>query len=587
MPSRRRSLLQKAVAGFVGGAVLAGAAYAGTVTDLPGFDAGETLEPVSGEAASTEAKAAAAAIGEQAGDGLTPPDLSGLQRLPAGEFLVGAAVTSLAPDPARWQTEGCTQWSPIDPASLVHLPEVAANVQPRGWPRSPDCIYLGGYGIGPARAATGVDPFAGVNVRSLAITNGDEVVVWQMLDMVGFFAKYRDDLCDGCGILDIRQRIEAETGIPTKNVAIGSTHTHGGADGYGAWGGMPTWYREQIRDQVVRSAYDALRALKPATLTVGAVDARVFNGERRDTYYSTPDYGAAWLQARTRAKKPAVIATLVNFAAHPTELGDQHLLHGDWPGAMSKVLGDRLGGVGLVMEGGLGNVSPNRPRSPETDLTGDGVKDDYDDPVQMGIDFTSVIAGDIARRNGHRLMRNEIATDSRVVEHPITNWIEAGGALVGVLDREFTPGEGAGPGMPYRWSKQDPAGAGGVRACATEGPLSVKTEVSGFRIGELTVLTGPGELFSNMTEVVKSKARRDAFAGGQTMVFAQTQDSLGYIIQSFEVDPAGGALTYADVNGSPAEYEEFFMLDRCFGDHVLQTQLDIASTLDAWREPAG
>jgi hypothetical protein len=243
-------------------------------------------------------------------------------------------------------------------------------------------------------------------------------------------------------------------------------------------------------------------------------------------------------------------------------------------------MGDTFGGVGIVFEGGLGNVSPNSPRGPQGDLTGDGAVDDYDEPVQMAKDLTSVLASEITGRNGHQLRRNEIAAISQPVEHPITNWVEAAGALVGLLDRDFAPtGKGAGPAGAYTWSKQRADGLGGVRACTTSGPLTVKTEVSGFRIGELTVITGPGELFSNMTEVVKSKARRDAFAGGQTMVFAQMQDSLGYIIQSFEVDPAGGALTYADAQGHPGEYEEFFMLDRCFGDHVLQAQLDVANRL--------
>jgi hypothetical protein len=402
--------------------------------------------------------------------------------------------------------------------------------------------------------------------------------VWQMTDMVGFFSRYRDDLCDRCGILDIRETVASTTGLSVDDVAIGSTHTHGGADGYGAWGGLPRWYREQIRDQITRSAYDALRAMTPATITVGSVEARSFNGERRDTYYSTPDYGAVWLQARAKGKKQ-VVATLVNYAAHPTVLGSQSILHGDWPAAMAHTLGRTLGGVGLVFEGGLGNVSPGRPNRATTDLTGDGAVDDYDEPVQMAQDFTALIGAEI-ERGGLQLASNEMASAGAVVSHPVTNWVLAGGGVVGLLDREFTPGPAAGPGEAYTWSKQDAAGLGGTRACASTGPLSIKTPVTAFKVGELTVVTGPGELFSNMTEVVKSKVRRAALSGGQTMVFGQTQDSLGYIIQSFEVDPIGGASTYADPgNGHPGEYEEFFMLDRCFGDHVLATQLDLAGSL--------
>jgi hypothetical protein len=105
----------------------------------------------------------------------------------------------------------------------------------------------------------------------------------------------------------------------------------------------------------------------------------------------------------------------------------------------------------------------------------------------------------------------------------------------------------------------------------------VKTEVSAYRIGDLTVVTGPGELFSTMTSTVKSRARTGAQQGSVSMVFAQTQDSLGYIIQSYEVDPIGGVLTNVT---DAAEYEETFMVDRCFGDHIVVRQLFLLEELD-------
>jgi hypothetical protein len=146
-----------------------------------------------------------------------------------------------------------------------------------------------------------------VNVRSLAISNGEQTIVWQTVDLVGYFAKYRDDLCADCGILDVRRRISAETGIPVQNLAVGSTHTHGGADGYGAWGGLPDWYRTQVRDQIIAGAYDALRAMAPAVVEIGSVEARAFNSQRRDTYWSTADYGAVWLQARALGASPTTV----------------------------------------------------------------------------------------------------------------------------------------------------------------------------------------------------------------------------------------------------------------------------------------
>ena len=596
---RIRRIARKGTAAFVAGLVMVGAAWAGiglapVSTDSPAGDL-----PV----ASPEAAKAAAQLASSAEAGAFP-DLSVLAPLSGGEFYVGAAETSLAPDPTKWQTEGCfaMEQSSVERVS-DHLSEWNPQSVPPGWPKSPNCVYMGGYGVpGPARPATGVDPYAGVHVRTMAISNGTETVVWQMLDTVAYFNTYRDDLCPDCGIVDIRRAIADKSNgkVKYENIAIGSTHTHGGADGYGVWGGLPDWYRTQIRDAVIASAADALSKMQPATISVGSVDARSFNNERRDFYYSTADYGAVWLQARAKAApaseptttttargkkpttttqapppaEPAVIGTLVNYAAHPVVLGAQTLLHGDWPATASKALGRDLGGVGLVFEGGLGNVSPSRPTERKADLTGDGKYDDYDKVIEMGDDFAAFIKSDIAR--GTALTTNEIKGVNADIEHPVTNWAETGLGLTNLLDREFLPtSEGGTPASAYQWGK---GGAAPERMCTTAGPTGIRTQISGFRVGNLTVVTAPGEIFSNISEVAKSKARRGALDGGQTMVFGQTQDSLGYIIQSFEVDPVGGALTNAP-GPKHAEYEETFMLDRCFGDHVLQAQLDVIGKL--------
>jgi hypothetical protein len=590
-------LARRSVIAFLTGLLLVGTAWAGIglAPGHPSSDATSTL-PV----ASAAAVDAAAKVGAPVVDPMQPPDLSGFTtQLPAGQFLVGAGIESLAPDPAKVQWDsGATpcikeDQSLVDPG-VSTLASAMANKQTlAGWPKSPNCVYLGGYGIGPSRPATGVDPYAGVHVRSIAISNGQDTIVWQVLDMVGFFARYRSDLCpQGCGMLDIREAIAGATAnkVPVSNVVVAATHTHGGADGYGAWGGLPDWYRVQIRDQAIKSAYDALRNMKPAAISVGAVDARSFDNERRDTYFSAADYGAVWLQARQLPKKPQakpstpVVATLVNFAAHPTMLGDQTLMHSDWAGTFMKELGDLLGGEGLFIQGSLGNVSPGAPRGTSTDLTGDGQVDEYDNPVRMAKDLATFIGDDIAR-GGYTLSSNKLVAKTDTISHPATNPALVPAGLVNLLDREFLPGTpGADGPNAYTWDKDGLGNSPPGRGCATASPISVKVDISGFRIGELTVLTGPGELFGTMTEVVKSKARDGAsrvdsanrvLPAGQTMVFAQAQDTLGYVIQHFEVDAAGGLTS----NANMGEYEEEFMVDRCFGDHVLDTQLQLAGEL--------
>jgi hypothetical protein len=223
-------------------------------------------------------------------------------------------------------------------------------------------------------------------------------------------------------------------------------------------------------------------------------------------------------------------------------------------------------------------VSPSSPVQTTTDFTGDRKIDGYDQVIQMGTDFATFIGRNIAQ-GGHVLTDNTIIARTQTILHPSTNGAEVGGAIAGLLDRDFTPGSdgAAGPGA---YVSQTP-GAIIARRCTTAGPIQVRADVSGYRIGDLIVLTAPGEIFGTQSIVAKSQIRRAATTGGETMVFGQTQDSLGYIIQSFEVDPAGGLSSNIDTqgNGDVGEYEEEFMVDRCFGDHVLETMLAVGRGL--------
>jgi hypothetical protein len=82
---------------------------------------------------------------------------------------------------------------------------------------------------------------------------------------------------------------------------------------------------------------------------------------------------------------------------------------------------------------------------------------------------------------------------------------------------------------------------------------NLRTPRGGYRLAD------PTSLFSNISEVVRERADANTVA----MTFGQANDALGYIIQSFEFDYAGNAVTeYGTTTG---EYEEVFSIDHCFG----------------------
>ncbi|MGH7858878.1 MAG: hypothetical protein ACREQY_16250 [Candidatus Binatia bacterium] len=511
-------------------------------------------------------------------------------------FQVGAAKVSLAPDPAKWQTSGCTTYGVDAPAQSPNEDHLLPSLSDlHGWPAaSPDCVYLGGFGLGPVKPAAHIG-HGGVWIRAVAISNGQKTFVYGIADLVGWFARYDGRVCpsDDCGIRDIRERIATQHGLDVGDVILGATHTHHGADAYGGWGGIPVWYREQIRDAAVQAASDAIAAMTPATITVGELHLRNRNNERRDTYYSTADTGATWLQARCTGAAGcdagAVIATWATYAGHPTivNVNNPPFLHADWPGASARRFEAIYGGVGLLFEGGLGNVSVSG--APGAFPGGAGITDREVAAENTGIAIANAIAADVDQgTNGASLSSSEMIAATKDLTHPaMTNPGLTTLATVGLFDREFTPAtKGAGLPGTYFWSRagelstaagedNDAAPEGrALRGCLSTGP-TVITTAGAHRIGEFTVAFAPGEIFSNIAEVVKEKADNTAV----TMVLGQTNDSLGYIVQSFEFDTLTNAATHYGLEA--AEYEEVFSIDRCFGDHVLETMLESTRAVGA------
>ena len=156
-------------------------------------------------------------------------------RLDDGWFRAGAATGSLLPDPDRWVQGGDCTGAP----EQLYTP-----LTPEG------CLITFDM-----RWADGFDEANPNQVRSFAISNGDEVVVLSSLDLVGYMAAYPAGTCDRCGLDEIAQDLSAELGIPAENFSWSSSHTHAApstiADG-------PAWYYDQVAAQLRATARAAI-----------------------------------------------------------------------------------------------------------------------------------------------------------------------------------------------------------------------------------------------------------------------------------------------------------------------------------------
>lgn len=568
-----RSLLRTSAIALTVGALSVSVAWAGAglapvgeVTDAAG-EQPDLDDPASGADEGADAPSGAVDDGgdeEDSGDAFAAA-LDRAAELGEGEVLAGGARIDMRPRPedydAEWQTEGCaTMGSDAGEETLTHVPDFDQSK----WPAKTDCIYMGGYGIGPMNPITAWDDEHGLHVRSVALSDGAETVVLTLIDAVYYMGRY-NDMCDGCGSLDIGERLGEELGIDPAGLFISATHAHTAPDLIGGWGGVPDWYMEQVSDAIEDSIRDAVGSLQPAVLEVGEVFAREYNRERRDTYRSAEEPSMSWLRAvavdggdegaqpgdnrsprspNGTTEDAEVIATVGAYAAHPvTRSAGEGVAHGDWPAVFAAQTEAEGSGVAMALATGLGNVSPRN----------------------LGDHGGGDLAAEIPAPGGGTVVEApDIAVAAEQWTHPVTNPGLTALALPGFFDRPFE----AGPA-------QATVGTHEAKPCVSASAVGVTTQVNAARIGPLLITGAPGEIFSNISNTIKEQN-----PGGVTMPLGMVNDALGYIIQSFEADAGGrqGAGFFATDAGF--EYEDAYAIDGCFGDQVLENTLGLLGQLN-------
>lgn len=236
-------------------------------------------------------------------------------------------------------------------------------------PTSP--VFLGGYGFGPVRLSTGIE--TPITARALAITKGDQTVVFAAIDTQGHFIAYQGDPTGSVngpfGFADIRQRVSQDRGIPTQNMIIQAIHDHAGPDDTGIWGGLTNDYLQFIANQTVAAIEAAVDAQKPAFLYEASIDTAPLNLLANVLPSAYPlDTDLRTLVAKDGKGK--TIATLVNYSAHPTVLGSSNtLISPDWPGATRDALENHApGSIAIVMVASVGRTQPDTTNTAGSDF---------------------------------------------------------------------------------------------------------------------------------------------------------------------------------------------------------------------------
>ncbi len=477
----------------------------------------------------------------------------------AGGVLVGAAKNSIYPRPqdmrgrfpgARWERD-LTKCRTLSPEVLARLPEAAEGaldgIASAGspWPENPDCIYQGGFGLGPMNPVKEFDRTSegGLNVRSVALRQGGKVLVLSVLDAEGWLWDYRSK-CTDCGAKQISAALAADpqlkaAGFTADSYVLHATHSHASPDFIGGWGFVPDWYMAQVTDTIKKTVKQAVLAARPARLTAGEVEARQQNAERRDTYRSAEEQQLGWLRAV--GTDGEVIAQVGAYAAHPTTKGtNDGVASADWPGLFAKTLEARDGGVAMHVMTGLGNV-----------LASGG--------TEIGTQLAAKVP-----TSGGQVVDGALRLQRTTFRSALTNVPLDALGTPGFFDRKFDPqpavvSVGENPDAP----------------CTSASPQSVELPLTVAQLGDWVLTTGPGEEFSNLSNTIKEKN-----PGKVVFPVSQANDALGYMPQSFELDPVGQqGLGFAFSGYVFVNYEDSYAVDRCVGDLALETTLSALTAL--------
>ena len=552
MPSPR-TLLRTVVLGGLTGALAVSAAWAGV---------GVSPLPLPTAPTSTSAATHAVKDGDASSDVAGVPLTVNPAHLAPGRILAGAAKSSIAPRPqdmtkrfpgARWETDPaeCKTLDQNEISRLTgsHTTEpldgFASNGSP--WPENPDCIYMGGFGIGPMNPVKSFDTVDGLWVRAMAISDGSQTLVLTVVDAEGWLWDYKSK-CTDCGAKQISESLAADPDLKARGVTPASfvlhaTHSHSGPDFIGGWGFVPDWYMAQVTDTIKATAKQAVLAMEQATLETGEEEARAYNSERRDTYRAAEEQQLSWLRAKSVSTKDT-IATLGAYAAHPTTRGTNNMVASpDWVGPFEKRLEQRFGGIGLHFMTGLGNISASG---------GTGI----------GVQLANLVP---EPGKGRRVTDTDLRLNQVLFRSPITNAPLDALGTPGFFDRKFDV-------MPAAVSVGENPNA----PCVSASPQSVELPVTVAKLGNDVVLTtGPGEEFSNLSNTIKEKN-----AGKIVFPLSQSNDALGYMPQSFEINPVGQqGLGFAFGGYVFVNYEDSYAIDRCIGDNALETTLTALTAL--------
>ncbi|TFG16542.1 MAG: PIG-L family deacetylase [Promethearchaeota archaeon] len=332
-------------------------------------------------------------------------------------------------------------------------------------------IYIAGYATMEAPLVDGVhDP---IHARTLVLSDGNERVVLVSVEVVGLLQdeinKIKDDL-EGLGFKRSR-------------IFVLATHTHAGPDTMGMWGpfigksGVNLRYMLFLRQQVVASVTQALKDMKPVDVSYG--EKKISNLIQNFRPVKNVEDTLQLIQFKYEEN---IIGCIWTFPAQPEITNRENVqISGDYPGIICNIIEEKNGGVSLFGLGLCGSQSPIY--------------------VEQGYEKLELMVNEVykgfeeAQRISERVEADQLEIRTRKIDLQLEN---ADFALLQTLSIFNLPE-------------------------VKEGIIG--SSVSKIRIGNLHLITIPGEPFPGLINPLLKKYANEKF-----VILSHVNDSCGYFI---------------------------------------------------------
>lgn len=450
-------------------------------------------------------------------------------------YLVDVTITSGEPGPIRagFGVRSITPliedtWNDVD-GNSKYEPKKGDSYNDNNGNGKFDAYWLAGFHN--RRPANGIHD--SVWARTVVIDDGTTRIALISLDAIGLFYDQ---------VIDIRKRIPEYLNIDYCMVA--STHVHEAPDLMGIWGESPLKsginpdYLEMVIAQAAASVEDAVNNLEEVTLRFSIDEDGALPTVKDTRPPIVHDPGIYLIEAVRR--DGSTKGTMVSWANHPETLWSGNLLiTSDFPHFFRKGIEESTGGVCVYFNGAIGGLITTHPTVTIVHPhTGKELKEaTFEKAEAQGIILTELALTAMAQPFDS-IAHGTIEIVAETFTLPFQNRMFRLAAVIGLMER-------------------------GMR-----GWFQVATEMAVIRLGPLSILTIPGEIYPEIVnggieapegrdfdiQPVEVPPLRELMPGDFKMVIGLANDELGYIIPKSQWDNKAPWLylseraTYGEVN---------------------------------------